>query len=110
MIEFKGTKGPWKMAGESISGNKNFNIIGTVVGGRHKIARVPFNHDPSFSDNLNVRDKSEAEANAKLIAAAPELLEIVKHFVDEFWSGDHSKEMLNKAEILIDNIYWGTKP
>lgn len=65
----KHTPGLWKFNGKSQSGKLNFNIIGTHLGGIYKIARVPFN---------NEYDEKEAEANAKLIAAAPEMLQMLK--------------------------------
>lgn len=72
MEEFKGTKGEWKI---KHSESKNaFNIIGTIVGGNYKIARVPYSVDEKYSDTINDIFRTEAERNARLIAAAPDLL------------------------------------
>ena len=72
MGQFKGTKGKWKVQ-HSISKDA-FNIVGTVVGGNYKIARIPYLVIGNVI-KVNDREKAEADANAKLIAAAPELLE-----------------------------------
>jgi len=72
------TKVPWKY--QHSAKNFAFNVIGTMVGGKYKIARCPY----VVIDNevLNEREYKEAEANAKLIAAAPELLEALKKLID----------------------------
>lgn len=65
------TKGPWKFNGKSQKGNSHFNVIGTNLGGMYKVARCPFNDE---------YDQKESEANAKLIAAAPEMAELLDKF------------------------------
>jgi hypothetical protein len=69
MHEFKGTKGPWRVS----------EMRGDLIDIRH--------NDEGISLNLAhvVARRSwlkEAEANAKLIAAAPELLEAVRQLHD----------------------------
>lgn len=75
--EFKGTKGEWKMA-RSQSGKHNINIIGTVLGGKYKVARVPYEvgdiTNDEYMQKLNERWEQEAIYDAHLIAAAPDLL------------------------------------
>ena len=58
-----------------------FNVIGTTLCRKYKIARCPY---PVLKDaeKFNEREKAEAEANAKLIAAAPELLEALLEYVN----------------------------
>jgi len=73
-MEFKGTKGEWKFNDVSMSGKPHYNVIGTALGGKFKIANVP------WVDGDKV-DMQEALANAKLIAAAPELLEALQTII-----------------------------
>ena len=68
MNEFKGTPGPWRVSekrGDLIDIRHNDNGIGAIsLNLAHVVARQSW--------------LKEAEANAKLIAAAPELLEVLK--------------------------------
>jgi len=74
MSKFKGTKGEWEI---KYSESKDaFNIVGTIVGGHYKIARIPYLVTKSLIE-VNRREKQEAEANAKLISCAPEMLEML---------------------------------
>lgn len=73
-METKHTPGPWEMRGKSEWGD-HFNVIGTKLGGKYKVARVPFVvYDVSGEKVIDVKDIREARANATLIAAALELL------------------------------------
>lgn len=65
--QFKGTKGKWTV--KHSESKTAWNVIGTVLGGKYKVARCPYVKSPIKSD------EQEAKANAMLIAAAPELLE-----------------------------------
>lgn len=76
-MEFKGTKGDWKFNDVSMSGKPHYNVIGTALGGKFKIANVPW----VDGDRADIE---EALANAKLIAAAPELLEALQDMVSFF--------------------------
>lgn len=70
------TKGPWQV--KHSESKPAFNVIGTALGGKYKIARCPYvvtGNDKGIDD----REMREAEANARLIASAPELLELAKH-------------------------------
>ena len=108
MKEFKGTKGPWKTV-ESQSGKRNINIIGTTLGGKYKIARVPFIveevKNDSYIDRLNERNFLEAQNDAKLIAAAPDLLEALQDMWSHYekhgqiltWDVSIAKRAIDKA-------------
>lgn len=54
-----------------------FNIIGTGLGGKYKIARVPYISTDGRNKEIDIREKTEAEIHAKLISAAPELIESI---------------------------------
>lgn len=74
MSKSKHTPGPWKV---KHSESKNaYNIIGTLLGSKYKIARLPyFSYDllPKYSSG----NKIEAEADAKLIAASPRMMDYI---------------------------------
>jgi len=72
-MEFKGTKGRWQV--KHSESKTAFNVVGTVLGGRYKIARCPYLQSEKLVDITNSLEKKEAKANARLIAAAPELLD-----------------------------------
>ena len=97
MEEFKGTKGEWKIK-HSVN-NLAFNIIGTIHGGRYKVARVPYHIDVKFSSELNDKEKLEAEHNAKLIAAAPDLLDACMTVVSGY-EGDGMEQMGARDEVF----------
>ena len=94
--EIKHTPGPWKFNGRSQSGKDSFNVIGTVLGGKYKIARCPF-------INENKLDFAEAETNAQLIAAAPELLEACEAALIELegYVPITNVETLDKLKVAI---------
>jgi len=96
-MEFKGTKGEWDIRH---SESKNaYNVVGTVLGGKYKVARCPY---------VDGSDMSEAKANAALIAAAPELLEACLEFVRKVECGEakstksyqHMKSAIAKATTI----------
>lgn len=68
--EFKGTSGPWK-AVHSVSKDA-WNVVGTQLGEKYRIAICPY-----IKTFFSYKDKSEARANATLIAKAPQLLEML---------------------------------
>jgi len=78
----KHTPGPWQVLPEECD-KPYIRIRGTVLGGRYKIANVI---TPSY-EGVHEREAVETRANARLIAAAPELLEALKAFVAD-WSDD----------------------
>lgn len=70
MSEFKHTPGPWQTLPEECD-KPYFRIRGTMLGCRYKIANVL---TPVY-EGVHAREAIETRANARIIAAAPELLE-----------------------------------
>lgn len=101
-MEFKGTKGAWKI--KHSESKTAFNIVGTRIGGLYKIARIPYLVLDKM-EKVTAENKAEAEANAKLIAASPILLDslinIVAQFkkIDKLYSKD--KQLIEFAEDAI---------
>ena len=87
-MEFKGTKGEWKV---NLCGDTR-SIINT---NEKSLVDVWY----ALSDNFPSKD--EGKANAKLIAAAPELLafaiEMVKRYPNSPWITNQATEAINKA-------------
>lgn len=75
MKEFKGTKGIWRV--KHSESKIAYNVIGSIYGGKYKIARCPYIIRPNWEE-INEMEKREALANAQLIATAPELLEALQ--------------------------------
>ena len=73
MNEFKGTPGPWQVLPEEVD-KPYIRIRGTIIGHRYKVANVL---TPVY-ENVHAREADETRANAKLIVAAPELLEALR--------------------------------
>jgi hypothetical protein len=69
----KHTAGPWKALPEECH-RAYIRIRGTRLGGRYKVANVLA---PDYKD-AHERDAEETRANARLIAAAPDLLELLR--------------------------------
>lgn len=95
MKEFKGTPGPWRVSekrGDLIDIRHNSNGIGAIsLNLAHVVARQSW--------------LKEAEANAKLIAAAPELLEALQRMVSKAhkqnWNDAYPEE-LQSAQAAIN--------
>ncbi len=78
------TKGPWVALPEECD-KPYIRIRGTQLGLRYKIANVI----TLTYDGVNPREAEETRANARLISAAPELLDALKRL---------SSSLLKKAE------------
>lgn len=98
-MKIKHTPGPWQILPEEA--DKDYiRIRGTVLGGRYKVANVP---TPTY-EGVPPREVEETRANARLIAAAPELLAMLEAwFEHEYGYGigpthDEVKTLIAKAK------------
>lgn len=93
----KFTPGPWKILPEE-AGKDYIRIRGTALGRRYKIANVL---TPTY-EVVHTRETEETRANANLIAAAPEMLDMLKKMQiwGELYSQDHKIEFVELARLL----------
>ncbi|WP_165930268.1 hypothetical protein [Flavobacterium sp. GT3P67] len=98
MKEFQGTKGKWEV--KHSESKEAFNVVGSSLGEHYKIARIPYLVTDTLIE-VNNREKKEAELNAILIAAAPELLKELKLQFDKMDKGSDSYLRVGK---LLDRI------
>ena len=103
-MEFKGTKGKWEIDNLSVIDDKGFEVaeISNPMRINPNWGELGLSH---WSGNegvgyVNISDE-EAEANAKLIAAAPELLEalieVVRISDRNHIAWNRAKEVIKKA-------------
>ena len=94
-MQTKHTPGPWQT--KRSDSKSAVNIVGSHLGSKYKIARCPIT---GWGDNPETqrRENEEVEANARLIAAAPELLEALVKSVSviEQWHGKEVFEIYYK--------------
>jgi len=106
MEKFKGTKGKWDV--KHSESKPAFNIVGTLLGGKYKIARCPYMQDERFSKEYNDKQIDEAKANAKLIASAPEMLgmleKLISHYGEDGYVGLALRSDIDDAKQLISKI------
>lgn len=98
MNEFKGTPGPWEIKPEEVD-RPYIRIRGTRLGGRFKVANVLH---PDY-DGVHHREADETRANARLIAAAPELLEALTTTLDEIghWLSQQNPGLKKKIDSVV---------
>jgi hypothetical protein len=105
MTEFKGTKGDWFFDGKSKTypDGDYFNIVATHkegIKGENIIAEL----------DLSDQNFSEMQANAKLIAAAPKLLESIKKAmsISDLWmpSDENISEEFMDEMQAISSMYF----
>lgn len=111
-LAFKGTPGPWKIV-KSQSGKHNINIIGTSLGSKYKVARVPFAYEEAGNDEfihkLNSKSELEAEYDAHLISAAPEAVAFISDIIfalsndGRYFFEPH--EWVEKGEQILKKAY-----
>lgn len=91
------TKGEWIVKDSETK--TAYNVIGTALGGKYKIARSPYCVDTRGYSY----DKKEALDNAKLISAAPDLLESLKRFIAfaDKYKRDYESSMVEQAKAAI---------
>lgn len=101
----KHTEGPWQVMPEEVD-KSYIRVRGTRFGGRYKIADVP---TPIFL-GVNSGEAEETRANARLIAAAPELLCALENLVRAIESGGidleetHIGHLVEKAKEVISCV------
>lgn len=78
-MEFKGTKGPWTMR----ESNFAFHIYGVFKKSKTAFITAAYWKNPEYGAS-----RAEAEANAKLMAAAPELLAALDRLVENVDGGE----------------------
>lgn len=107
MTQFKGTPGPWEIKPEEVD-RPYIRIRGTQWGGRFKVANVL---SPDY-DGVHHREADETRANARLIAAAPELLEALREVIGSLGvmvaDPDNCPEII-KARAAINKATGETK-
>ena len=93
MNNTKSTKRPWALLPEEVD-RDYIRIRGTALGGQYKIANVLC--AAGFAD--------EARANAKIIVAAPDLLEAVKDWLEWMENNDQTANNISytKAKAAYD--------
>lgn len=92
------TKGPWNV--RHSESKTAFNVIGTVPGCKYKIARCPY--IITAIEELDKREKDEAEANAKLIAAAPDMLQVLTNFIEDYEGWKSGENDSNNVEGIYE--------
>lgn len=77
-MESKFTKGKWELV------KSDFSLFTNIVCGETRIAEVKHFNDPEDLDNKFINDPIflEGKANAKLIASAPEMFEMLKKLLE----------------------------
>lgn len=100
MSNSKHTPGPWTVLPEEA--DKDYlRIRGTRLGGRYKVANVHHLRYEGVHAVVRERDDAESMANARLIAAAPELLEALVDVMFRHVQFDNKSEYANKARAAI---------
>ena len=94
----KHTPGPWRFLQEECD-RPYIRVRGTQLGLRYKIANVL---TPNY-DGVASREAEETRANARLIAAAPELLTSLQALADEAFKNMHGGrgDLIDDARAAI---------
>lgn len=98
MKDFNGTPGPWIQLPEELD-RPYIRIRGTRLGERYKVANVL----SPVHEGVSAREAEQTRANARLIAAAPQLLELVQT-TNNSRNGCHTVDWQRKAKALLIEI------
>jgi hypothetical protein len=98
-----GVMGEWKV--KHSESKDAWNIIGTTLGSRYKIARLPYFKYPDLGHDFNDREKREQRLNAQLISCAPEMLEMLQDIANTLENGDtphvyQIRDLITKATTI----------
>ena len=100
MIETKFTIGHWVVKEEEE--DKNYlRVRGTRLGHKFKIANVDTTNYHEPNTVLYEKEKQEAIANANLIAAAPEMYEMLKECLDDELEMHGTTSLSDKISKLL---------
>lgn len=105
MEQFKGTRGSWSLIHSK--SKTGWNVIGTKLGGRYKIAQLPYLSDPELSKEWNDKEKQEQLYNALLISKAPEILDMlikIDRFIDLNRDKNYMVELLSREVPEIKEL------
>jgi hypothetical protein len=90
------TKGPWSMR------ERYIRILDSTV--TLDVFAVTANRGEDTVCEIPMGDDSTAEANARLIAASPELLETLKEAQVRIFMADGSSELYERIRVLLNKI------
>lgn len=92
MSNTKFTPGPWRYCGQDRGQCKCCQVWSTVAD--FEVAEA---HQTTEDGEIDIE---QAKANARLIAAAPEMYDLLKYFLKNEYCGDHAQEV----ESLLNRI------
>lgn len=96
-MESNHTPGPWRV--EDFGYSDRIEIRSEDFGSFRKIAKI---HVPRIGDRICEIDMMTAKANSDLIAAAPEMLEVLRKFMD-FKDSDYVPNgIFERAKVVIE--------
>lgn len=99
MSRFKGTKGPWEFIDVSESARHKFAPACIIRGSGRQVARFSWGESSPYFPS-----EEESKSNARLIAAAPDLLEALQRLVKavNYGTGDELFDAEELAEVAME--------